>query len=405
MAILLGALIGTERQFASNQVDKYIGGIRTFVFLALGGSIAAYIEDRYIPNFFLLAFIATFLLVLANYIFVTSKSGEPGTTTEFVSPIVFSLGGLSWWQEYGLTIALTIIVLFFLSSKRMFQQLTTHFTYEDIRASTVLLVLSGIVLPIVPNQWYGPYLAFNPYRIWLFIILVSSLSFAAYIVLKIFRQSLGIVVTGILGGLISSTAATIALAKRSKESPAYSQIFSEAAVVASAIMPFRAVIFAIIVLPQNWITIFPIALPGLLIGAWLSNKLIKEKEQNIGQLQISNPFRLKEATQFGIIFAAATLLSKAAKEWLGENAIVMITGLSGVLSVDAAVLSLGEHMGNVADHAFIPMSIAAAIFTNCIAKIGIAYYFGTEIYRKNTMKWFLIIGITSFIPLLIHVLR
>lgn len=402
IAIFLGALIGTERQFASGQVDKYIGGIRTFVFLALGGAVAAFVEDKYISNFFIFAFVASFLLVLANYIFVTTKSSDPGTTTEFVSPIVFALGGLSWWQEYSLAIALTIVVLFFLSSKRMFQQLTAHFSYEDIRASTILLVLFFIILPIVPNKWYGPYQAINPYRVWLFIILVSSLSFAAYIVLKIFKQSLGIVVTGVLGGIVSSTAATIALAKRSKETPELSQLYSEAAIVASAIMPLRAVIFATIVLPKSWEVIFPIAIPGLAIGAWLSNTLMKKQDQKIGPLPISNPFRLKEAIQFGLIFAIATLFSKIAKEWLGTNAIVFITALSGSLSVDAAVLSLGEHFESHIQNFTVSLSIIAAIFTNCLVKVGIAYYFGTEEYKKSTGKWLFVIGLTSFTPLLMY---
>lgn len=401
IALLLGAFIGTERQFAANQVDKYLGGIRTFSMISLGGAISAYIESKYIPNFFLLAFASFFLLIIVSYVFLTIKGNDSGVTTEFVSPIVFALGGLSWWQEYTLTISLTIIIMFVLSSKRMIQQLTAHFSYEDIRASTVLLVLTFIILPIVPNVGYGPFEAFNPYRIWLFIILVSSISFFAYIILKIFHQSIGTVVTGILGGIVSSTAATMALARRSKENSALSITYSNAAVVASAIMPVRAVILTFIVLPQYWIYTIPLALPGLLFGAWLSRRILRDQDTKLEPLQLSNPFRLNEAIQFGLILAIATFLSKAFKEWFGVNAIILITAVSGSLSVDAAVLSLGDIVNQSNMSSILPISVAMAIFTNCIVKSFLAHYLGSKEFGKVTSKWIMLIGITSLLPILI----
>ncbi|MDK9698770.1 MAG: MgtC/SapB family protein [bacterium] len=400
LAILLGALIGTERQFAAGRLDKSFGGIRTFVFVALGGAIAAFIDDKHIPGFFLLAFAGTSLLVLSSHLVSILKGGDEGTTTEMVSPLVFGLGGLCWWEHYHLALALVIAILFFLSSKRLLHQLTTHLSYEDIRASVTLLVIIFIVLPIVPNKGMGPYEALNPYRLWLFVVLVSLLSFSAYVALKMFSKTLGVIVTGVLGGIVSSTAATMTLAKHSQEQPDHSETFATSAIIASATMPIRAVVLTIVVVPQYWAEILPIAIPGLIIGAYISLRLVKSKSDRHTSLTLNNPFRLMVALNFGLLFAAATFFARLAVEFLGDRGVVLVAALSGSVSVDAAVLSLGEFAVAGLPSFYLTAGVAAAILANCILKAGIAAVVGTPVYRKKLVPILLVIGVSSLLPLL-----
>ena len=399
LAILLGALIGTERQFAAGSAEKYFGGIRTFVFVALAGAIAALINDSHVPGFFLMSFAGASILVLVSHVISVWRGADEGTTTEIVTPLVFGLGGLCWWQHYSLAIALSIAVLFFLSSKRLMHSLTEHLSYEDIRASVTLLVLTFIILPLVPNRGMGPFDALNPYRIWLFVILVGTLSFAAYVTLRVFRRTMGVVVTGVLGGIVSSTAATMTLAKRSQETPDDAEIFSTATVLASAILPLRVFVLSLFVAPQLWQSSLQIAIPGLLIGAIVSYRWIRKPGIEHPSLTLNNPFRLKVALSFGFIFAVATLLSRVVVEMTGSSGVLLVAGVSGVVSPDAVVLSVGDYIASGLPDKFLVGGIAIAIFGNCILKSGIAFFTGTREYRQWTIPIVLLIGTVSLVPL------
>ena len=400
LAIFLGALIGTERQFAAGSAEKYFGGIRTFVFVAIAGALSAYIDDYHASGFFLLSFAGSSLLVMLSHLMTVFRGGDEGTTTEIVTPLVFGLGGMCWWQHYDLAITISIAILFFLSSKRLLHSLTSHLSYEDIRASVTLLVLTFIILPIVPNKGLGPFDALNPYRIWIFVILVSMLSFAAYIALRIFRETLGMIVTGLLGGIVSSTAATMTLSKRSTESPEHSELFAKGTMIASSIVPTRAIVLTLIAAPSLWKVAVQIAIPSLLIGAFVSYRIIRSKEHDSTTLSLTNPFRLKSALYFGLIFATATLLARVITEWLGNGAVLFVAGLSGSVSVDAAVLSLGDYTAAGLPPKYFGAGIAVAILSNCILKAGIARFFGTEKYWKTAIPIILAVGLSTLIPLI-----
>jgi len=400
LAILLGALIGTERQFAAGSAEKYFGGIRTFVFVSLGGAVAAFINDFHVSGFFLLSFAGASVLVLVSHVIAIWRGADEGTTTEIVTPLVFGLGGLCWWQHYSIAISLAIALLFFLSSKRLMHSLTEHLSYEDIRASVTLLVLTFIILPVVPNQGMGPYEALNPYRIWLFVILVGSLSFAAYIALRVFRRTMGVIVTGILGGIVSSTAATMTLSKRSKETPENSDVFSTATIIASSILPLRIFVLSLFVAPQLWQQSIQIAAPGMLIGAIVSINRMRKAGVEHPSLTLNNPYRLKVALSFGFIFAVATLLSRVVVEMAGSGGVLMVAGVSGLVSPDAVVLSLGDYISAGLPDKFLLAGIAISIFANCVLKSVIAFTSGTINYRRWSIPMILIIGTSTLIPLL-----
>ncbi len=400
LAIFLGALIGTERQFAAGEAEKYFGGIRTFVFVSMGGAVAAFINDAHVPGFFLLSFAGSTILVAVSHVIAIFRGSDEGTTTEMVTPIVFGLGGLCWWQYYSLSIALAIAVLVFLSSKRLLRSLTMHLSYEDIRASVTLLVLTFIILPIVPNRGMGPYDALNPYRIWLFIILVGTLSFAAYIALRVFRQTMGVIVTGLLGGIVSSTAATMTLSRQSKDTPEHADTFATSTVIASAIVPLRAMVLSLFVAPQLWDRVIQIVIPGLLIGALISFQLLRRHGEHVTSLKLNNPFRLKVALNFGLLFGIATLLSRVVVELTGASGVLLVAAFSGSVSVDAVVLSLGDFISSGLPEKFLIGGVAIAIFANCILKAGIARFVGTRTYWRKTIPLVLSIGSSTLIPLI-----
>ena len=242
-ALGLGLLLGLERE-RKRDAELLFGGVRTFALIALLGAIGAFLERELNQGWLVLvAFVAVGSLVVVSYA-MTAARGELGITTEITALLAFIVGALCGWSHVDVAAVVTVVCLLLLTLKDYLHRLARRVELADVEATLKFAVISVIILPLLPNETFGPppLDVINPYKIWLMVVLIAGLNFLGYVLVKVFGDEHGLVVTGILGGLVSSTAVTLSFSQRSRQEPAMSSAFVLAIVVAWTIMFLRVVV-------------------------------------------------------------------------------------------------------------------------------------------------------------------
>lgn len=240
---------------------------------------------------------------------------------------------------------------------------------EDIMATLKFAVITAVVLPVLPNQNFGPepFNIFNPFKIWMLVVLISGISFIGYILIKIIGAHRGIGLVGILGGLASSTAVTLTMTQRSRSTPELSSSFAQAILLAWTVMYARLFIIVAAVnsslVSELWLPILGGTIAGVVYCLFLYFRgRTTNKEEAISFV---NPFELGPAVKFGLLFSVILLLSKAAQIYLGHAGIYLASLVSGLADVDAISLS-------VADMSLAPNGLAVEIAANAIVLASVS---------------------------------
>jgi len=233
----IGALIGIERERRRKGAE--FAGIRTFMLMALLGTLSVFVSETF-PYFLLVAFIGLVSLIFAGYIMSTKDDGDIGLTSEVAALLTFVLGAICASGEgYKFAPIIAIIITALLALKKYLHLFARRISEREMIDTLKFLVVAFVILPLLPNTYIGPFHVFNPYQIWLMVVFISGISYAGYIAMKIIGPEMGLSVTGIMGGLVSSTAVVTAMAGRVKESESVLKAAVFASVVASSMMFFR----------------------------------------------------------------------------------------------------------------------------------------------------------------------
>lgn len=395
IALVIGILIGMQREHAFEKEDReLVSGARTFSLMALLGCTAGYVSDLTgspLP-------MAASLLILGalfaiNYA-IESSRGETGITTEVAALLTFFVGVLAFWKHLTLAVALGVTIAVVLSVKPELHRFAKKITREDIWATLKFAVITAIVLPVLPNENFGipPLDVLNPYKIWLLVILISGISFVGYVMIKVIGTRKAIGLTGLFGGLASSTAATISFSQRSRDAENLARPFALAVIVAWTIMYGRVVVeVAVLNVELARMILIPVLAPvaGGLLACWFLYRSRWSKEA--ADVSFSNPFELKPALTFGFIFAGILLVSRAAQVYLGDMGTYISSAIAGLADVDAIALSLAalsdEPEGLELTTAARSILLAAA--ANTAAKGGIALFAGTALFRRSILPGFI----------------
>ncbi|MFO7446824.1 MAG: MgtC/SapB family protein [Ignavibacteriaceae bacterium] len=384
VAILIGLLIGMEREHSKPEGEKTFAGVRTFPLIAVLGFLAALVSEITSPVIYAVAALGLISLVTASHIFA-AKEGKAGGTSEISIIIVFMLGSLVFWNFIILAAVAGVIVNLFLTLKIQFHSFVGKINEEDLYATLKLAVITVIILPILPNQTYGPFDVINPRMIWLMVIFISGFSFIGYILIKYFGQNKGISITGLLGGMISSTAVALALSRKSKKTPAISNSSAAGIIIASTVMYLRIFIVVSVLNTSLIAGIWGPMLVFSLSGAAASFFILKKtnKTNRKGDIEFKNPFELRSALLFGLIFGIVIFISKAAEVYFGDSGIYAASSIAGITSVDAIIVSLAElSIGGLQEKTAVAAIILASI-TNTLVKWVIAFFFGAKEIRRS----------------------
>ena len=222
---------------------------------------------------------------------------------------------------------------------------TRTFTVDDIRATLQFVAITGVVLPLVPDRNYGPYAAFNPYATWLMVVLISGLGFVGYIMMRLLGAQAGITVTGLVGGLASSTATTLAFSRRSRDEPAMSGSYALAVITACTVMLARIlVVVGVINAGLAASLVAPLglmAIPGVgfILWAWLFHRPAREA---VAPPRLHNPLTLGVAIKFAVVYAVVAFLVKAATHLEVHGGLLPLSFISGLTDVDAMALLMAN---------------------------------------------------------------
>jgi uncharacterized membrane protein (DUF4010 family) len=384
-ALGLGVILGLERERTKSEWS--FAGVRTFGLLGLAGGIAGFMESVLGLQWFALAiFAAVAGIVIVSYA-VTAQRGEVGITTEVSALLAFLLGFFCLRGYVVGAAALAVASGAMLALKEWLHRLASRIEVADVEATLKFAIVSVIILPLVPDQNFGPppLDVVNPYKIWLMVVLISGLNFASYLLVKIVGAEHGIGLTGVLGGLVSSTAVTLGFSQRSRNEPSQIPALALGILVAWTVMFFRVVVLVAAVhrdlAPQVGVAMAAFGLPSLAICAllWKRQRSAETATVNAG----TNPFELGQAIRFGLLFGVITFAAKAAQVYLGDAGLYLAGAIAGLTDVDAIVLSMAQlARGDLASAGPASRAIVIAVASNTLFKAGMVVFLGAPGLRR-----------------------
>jgi len=390
VALGLGLLLGLEREWAKDDREQSFAGVRTFALITLTGAVTAFLQQELgLDGLALAAFAAIGALIVVSYA-VTAAKGDVGMTTEVSALLAFVLGALCGFGQVGVASAAAVASLLLLALKDYLHQLARRVEIADIYATVKFALISVIVLPLLPNETFGPAPldVINPYKVWLMVVLIAGLNFVGYVLVKVLGNEHGIGLTGVLGGLVSSTAVTLSFSQRSRKEPRQAQAFVLAIVLAWTIMFVRVVVMTAVVYR-------PLAAPlgialGLMTVAGLGVSLVLWRRSRSGPTGTvttgANPFELGEAIKFGLLFGVVTVAAKAAEVYLGEGGLYLAGAVAGLTDVDAIALSMANLAATSPDSTTVAArTIVIAVLANTATKTVMAVSMGAPQLRRTLL--------------------
>jgi uncharacterized membrane protein (DUF4010 family) len=384
-ALGLGVLLGLERERV--KTEGGFAGVRTFGLLALSGGVAAYLGPELAEPWLALAvFAAVAGLVIISYA-VSAQRGQMGVTTEISALLAFLLGFLCVRGHVTTAAWLAVASGGVLALKAWLHRLAERIETADVEATLKFAIVSVIILPLVPDQNFGPppLDVINPYKIWLMVVLISGLNFASYVLVKVVSAEHGIGLTGLLGGLVSSTAVTLGFAQRSRLEPQQSPALALGILVAWTVMFFRVVVLVAAV-DRGLALEIALAMSAFGLVSLAICWLLRRRQRTAETAKASageNPFELGEAIRFGLLFGVITFVAKAAQVYLGDSGLYLAGAIAGLTDVDAIALSMAQLAGaDAANAEAAGRTIVIAVASNTLVKTGMAAFLGAPGLRR-----------------------
>ncbi|QQS59707.1 MgtC/SapB family protein [Candidatus Peregrinibacteria bacterium] len=404
----LSGLIGLEReirlQSKDDPFDKQLGGLRTYSMMgALGflGFFLSEITESLIP--LILLFVSAISFSLSTHIFVGFFQKRFGLTSEFSLLASFCVGILVAMEQTLLAISVSILFTGLLTMKTGLHRLAKNMKTEEILLILKFLIISAVVLPLLPAHWTDPFGFFDwrPQTVWLMVVLVVAIRFIGYFLSKFFRNDSSLLLSGIVGGFISSTAVTVGVAQESKGKKEVN-MFLLPILLASSLMFFRVIFEISIVAQEKSALLLHVAPPLASMGLFLLGVVVffffRRKRVDVSQnapVEVRQPFQMKSALSFGLFFLLVLLLSEKISILFADAGLLATGAIAGLTDVDAITLA----MSNLAGTKEVPVEIAAqtlllAVAVNTLVKTGIVFLFGSRFLFRHI--FFITILVLSF---------
>jgi uncharacterized membrane protein (DUF4010 family) len=382
IALAIGLLIGLERGWRTRDLNEgmRVAGLRTYGMIGLLGGLAGLLAqqvDTYFMGFVFLGL--TFVLLLAY-----SKSLDTfkdfSITGIIASLTTFTLGALTVYGHITLAAASAVVITSLLGFKPLLHGWVKKLEQHELHATLKLLLISVVVLPVLPDRDYGPWAAFNPYHIWWMVVLIAGISYLGYFAIKIVGNQHGPVLTGALGGLVSSTAVTLNLSKLSTQYPNMENVLAAGILTACATMFARTLLLTSVMNPTLFLVLFP-ALLIMSIFTYLVAYLLWQREQGfqtIEEIKLENPFQLGMALKFGAFLVVIMFLSKLLKVYFGDIGTYFLAATSGLADVDPITLSMLQMSNDGLNVSVAAKAILIAVSVNSGVKSIFSWVIGSQ---------------------------
>jgi uncharacterized membrane protein (DUF4010 family) len=391
VALLIGALVGIDRERKkAAEPGRSFGGIRTHILFALIGAASAWLAlERAAPWLLVVALAVVGAAVVASYLRSSHGQDEAyGLTSEMAAIVVFLLGAMAVAGELELAVALGVVTSAVLAFKEPLHGAVQRLDTPDVYAGLKLLIASFIVLPLLPDKTIDPWQAINPYKLWLLVVLISALSLAGYVAVRWLGSARGSAITGMAGGLVSSTATTLNFARSSRDDANGDGHALSAGILLAWLMMFgrMAVLIAVVNRPLLAVAWPAIAVMAAVTGAfvaWHYRAGLARTHNDARPLAVHNPFSLTAAARFGALFAAVLLVVKLAQRHAPEHGVYVVAALAGSVDVDAIALSMADAARGPEGFASATAAIVIAAIANTVVKCAAVLALGTGRVRAQ----------------------
>ncbi len=383
LALGLGLLVGMQRE----RVQAPLAGIRTFALITVLGAVCALLGQEF--GGWIVAVGAmgvAVLMAVGNLVQTEAKDADPGLTTEIAALLMYGVGAYLVVGHAAVGLALGGGTALLLHWKGPMHAFVARIGEKDLRAIMQFVLIALVILPVLPNEAFGPYSAFNPYKNWLMVVLIVGISLSGYVAQKWLGENSGAVLAGAIGGLISSTATTVSYARRASHAEGSLRLLAMVLMVATTVASARILVEIAVVAPSAFGSLAP---PLAVLLAWMAllagGMYLAARQENLELPTHGNPAELASALVFGGLYAVVILSVAIAKDWLGSAGLYIVAILSGLHDLDAITLSTAQL---VSDDLASPGSgvnadlgwrlILTATLSNLVVKAGIVALLGNR---------------------------
>jgi len=395
LVLALSLLVGSEREEHKASVGHpAFGGVRTFPLIGLiGYSMALLGGGQLLPLTLGFAMVAGFLFL--SYWHKLTVSGVAGVTSEISALTIYVVGGLVYQGHFWIATTLSVASALLLELKTALEGLTKRIASEEIFTFTKFLLLTAVILPILPNQAFGPF-HINPFKTWLVVVAVSTVSYGSYVLQKVTKSQGGALLAAILGGAYSSTVTTVALAKRAarEDRP---HLFAGAILIASGVMYLRLAILLGLFNRSLMLKLAPsflgLALLALSVGWIWSRQPDASSETVKREFEPANPLELRAAFLFAFLFLAILVATHITVVYLGKAGVYTLAAIMGVSDVDPFIMGMTQATPMLTPLGLASASILIAAASNNVVKGIYAYAMADR--KTGTPSLYLLIGLAA----------
>jgi uncharacterized membrane protein (DUF4010 family) len=403
VVLFLSFVIGLEREEhrATQPSGRYyFGGVRTYPLIGLiGYALALLAGSDLTPVVAGFAVVAAFLWL--SYQNKLRTQGLAGITSEMSALVTYLVGALVSHGEFWIATTLAILSVLLLELKEFLEGFSERLPAVEIVAFTKFLLLTAVILPIVPNQTFGSF-GFNPFKTWLIVVAASGISYGSYLLQKLEKGQGALWVSALIGGIYSSTATTVVLAKRARQGDA-PHLYSGSILMASGVMYLRFLVlvglFSRILMQRLLVSFLLVGGVGIVAG-WLwsrrSDAVVKHGEKDVAD---KNPLELSAAFLFALLFVILLAATHYATLYLGRGGVYGLATLTGLSDITPFVLGLTQTPGTP------PLNVAAAAIliaaaSNSVVKGVYAFAFADRKTGKQALALLLALAVLGLLPLL-----
>lgn len=385
VALAVGALVGAERHWRDRAEEdgQRTAGLRTYTLIGMLGGITGALEFALRgtgggpPGLVVVGAFVVFSLVFGLFQYRERQAEQSYSVTSVIAGMVtFALGALAVLGDMRLAGAGGVVLVAILASREALHRFVEALTFTELRSAIVLLAMTFVILPLVPDDPIGPFGGVSPARIWTLAILVAAISFAGYVAVKLLGERNGELVAGAVGGLLSSTATTVTNARRSVDGGEADKLAAGA--LGAGLVSYGRTSLLVLVLAPSVLTMVapPLAAAGLVMAAaalWLARR----DTEGHGATETANPFDLWKVFQMALLLTAIAFATRAAAAWFGDTGAIAVSAITGLADVDAPVITAAGLLGGGLSAETAALAMIVAVTSNTIAKAAYALMLGS----------------------------
>ncbi|HUG60559.1 MAG TPA: MgtC/SapB family protein [Methylomirabilota bacterium] len=378
-ALSIGLLVGLERGWQTrDETDRHrAAGLRTFALVGLFGGVAGALSSALGEVVFGLVFVG-FAGAFASFHWLEARLEQNLSVTSVVAGLLtFLLGAYAVVGELRVAVAAAVAMTVLLALREQLHGWVRSLTWMEIRSGLILLAMTFLLLPVLPDRTVDPWDVLNPSQIWVLAILMASISFGGYIAVRVFGDRLGVILAALAGGLASSTATTLTLARLGRDHPGSERLLSAGILASGLVMVVRVGVIAGL-LNRRLVAdlILPLGATAAVLGLGALAMMAGVRGTARPRLEISNPLDIATTVKLSAFIALVMVATEVLRDWMGDAGVLVVAAVSGIADVDAVTISMAR-FGSTAPTALLAVqAIGIAVAVNTASKAAMAGWIG-----------------------------